>query len=684
MKQELNLKILGVALFALLFLSQCSEDSPLWSPDVPLLEATVIHGLVTGPNGVPLEGVEITTPYEKAVTDELGLFHIAQGIAIKGRVSVQAAKEGYFSTAYATQTGGENTVIKFALSPKVVTNIDAATAGSVDIGGGSAQVELPANGFVDANGNAYNGTVKVATAHSNPNDPLFRRQMPAGADMAAITTDGEEAVLLSYGAVAVELTDAMGNELQLAPGSTAEISMKVPTNILVDAPATIPLWYFDETTGKWLEEGFATLVGNEYVGEVSHFSWWNCDDPIDPRAFVTGRVLDCNGNPVSGITVNVGPVTVVTNFDGYYSTNVAVGLEFEVWVDQIFNFGLQSNVIYVPSIAIGENLMLEDLMVSCPATISGILTDCEGNPSSGAVTAAWDGGSNLVNVANDGGFEILVSGNMAIEVTGILIDVLTGTQNITSVANQTVGLPTPLEVSCSSNIVGTFAACGGGPVNGTIYATWDGGETSIATLGGGFSILVPGSTEVDLQFISDDFFTTSTTITTNATGITNLPSILEACDELDCGFIDYDYNGQSEFFAGTIAEVYHEGETISLPPTPLAFTQTTVPSGYVIIVLSDEIRWFGITVPDAVGTHTVSSFSSTLGQGATFIYYDDGTDEAYVADPGSITLTIAENSGVYQGSLDVLNDMVNPLLPTLGFTPMPSGSITGTFCVEDN
>ena len=688
MKQELNLKILGVALFALLFLSQCSEDSPLWSPDGPLLEATVIHGLVTGPNGAPLEGVVISTPYEKAITDELGLFHIAQGIAIKGRVSVQADKEGYFSTAYATQTGGESTIIKFVLSPQTVTDVSSATAGNVSIGA-KAEVDLPANGFVDAAGNAYTGTVKVSTAHCSPDDPMFRRQMPAGADMTAVTADGGEAVLISYGAVAVELTDEAGNELQLAPGSTAEIRMEVPADQLADAPATIPLWYFDETTGKWLEEGFATLVGNEYVGEVSHFSWWNCDDPIDPRAFVTGRVLDCNGNPVSDITVNVGPVTVVTNFDGYYSTNVAVGLEFEVWVAEIFNFGLQSNVIYVPSIAIGENLMLEDLIIPCPATISGVLTDCEGNPTSGAVTAAWDGGSNLVNTASDGSFEIIVLGNTEVEVTGVLFDVLTGTQTVTSIANQIVDLPTPLEVSCPSTILGTFTDCVGNAIAGTVYVTWDGGGTSVATADGDFSLLAPSSTDVALQFVTADFYMAAVALTTNASGDTYMPTAA-ACDVS----IAVEILGPLSTCSGsTIAldagmfdqYVWSNGSTMqAITDAPMTDTQYCVTvtdiNGDIGIDCHDVTIAPDLTFPILGPTSTCSGSSITVDAGIYDEYlWDDGsTTQTITVAPttdGQYCATVTDASGCT--GFDCHNVTIDP---NLTFTIL--GSVS--FCAGSN
>ena len=38
---------------------------------------------------------------------------------------------------------------------------------------------------------------------------------------------------------------------------------------------------FDETVGYWKEQGTAIKSGNKYIAEVTHFSWWNCDLPLD-------------------------------------------------------------------------------------------------------------------------------------------------------------------------------------------------------------------------------------------------------------------------------------------------------------------------------------------------------------------------------------------------------------------
>lgn len=98
-------------------------------------------------------------------------------------------------------------------------------------------------------------------------------------DLRGISTDGSLKTLTTYGMAAVELTGALGELLQIAPGQKASLTMPIPVAILSNAPATIPLWSFDEAKGLWKEEGQAIKTGSNYVGDVSHFSFWNCDVP---------------------------------------------------------------------------------------------------------------------------------------------------------------------------------------------------------------------------------------------------------------------------------------------------------------------------------------------------------------------------------------------------------------------
>lgn len=80
--------------------------------------------------------------------------------------------------------------------------------------------------------------------------------------------------------LAVNLYSQNGEELNISEISTAVLTFPVSSST-PNAPDTIVLWYFDNENGYWKEQEMATKVGNKYVAEVNHFTWWNCDLPLD-------------------------------------------------------------------------------------------------------------------------------------------------------------------------------------------------------------------------------------------------------------------------------------------------------------------------------------------------------------------------------------------------------------------
>ena len=70
-------------------------------------------------------------------------------------------------------------------------------------------------------------------------------------------------------------------------------------------PPTIPLFSFDEATGRWLQQGSATLVGGPqpyYEGSVSHFSVWNADQVVETIRY-NGCVADPAGARLAGVRI---------------------------------------------------------------------------------------------------------------------------------------------------------------------------------------------------------------------------------------------------------------------------------------------------------------------------------------------------------------------------------------------
>jgi hypothetical protein len=136
-------------------------------------------------------------------------------------------------------------------------------------------------------------------------------------DMRGVTTDKKEIALRSYGMMNVEMESDGGEKLQIAPGKTADLSLAIPAALQAGAPDTVPLWHFNDTAGKWMQEGKANKKGNNYVGKVGHFSWWNDGNFINSGCiWLTIRFVDQNGNPLTNthVYLYINPDTYAWNF----------------------------------------------------------------------------------------------------------------------------------------------------------------------------------------------------------------------------------------------------------------------------------------------------------------------------------------------------------------------------------
>ena len=198
-------------------------------------------------------------------------------------------------------------------------------------------------------------------------------------------SNGNPRVLETYGMIAVELRSTSGEELNLAQGSTAEISVPVPQNV-TSTPTTIPLWSFDETGGYWKEDGQATLQGNKYVGNVSHFSFWNWDFDY-PSVTLCITLTDTNGNPLPYTALDLySPALASTGTYGYTNINgIECGLvpANDELTLEVPNYGCVGTSF---STTIGPFSTDQTITVEVPdadaliTNFTGAFNDCSGNP----------------------------------------------------------------------------------------------------------------------------------------------------------------------------------------------------------------------------------------------------------------------------------------------------------------
>jgi hypothetical protein len=326
MKKINLLLVWGLALLVGFSLAACSSDDDNDSgnngggnggndgPAPTEFSYAALTGIVEN-YGSPIEGVSVMSGDQTlATTDANGVFTLENVPTVDNRVVLKFKKAGYIDV-----------VRSMAKSDKAIWRIEMISSGnarseSFDATAGvemtyqagydpetntykEMKVQLP-NGYVDANGNAYTGNVNAQMAYIAPGSDIFAEQMPGG-DLAAVRADGSSAQLISFGMVAVQLTDDAGNALQLAPGKEATLTFPVPASMKDKATYDeIPLWSFDEAKGLWVEEGVAKRQGDVYVGTVKHFSWWNLDYP-ESRATLKVNVVDKNGKALQDIRVNV-------------------------------------------------------------------------------------------------------------------------------------------------------------------------------------------------------------------------------------------------------------------------------------------------------------------------------------------------------------------------------------------
>jgi hypothetical protein len=269
---------------------QKSESSPGTSYQPQPVTAS-ISGRIVDENRLPVSGALVKAGSLTVTTNASGTFNLTNVTVDKNAGMVRVEKEGYFTgikTIVVTPNKDNRVSLQLIRKGKAGT-FSGSGGGSITVPASGGAIAFPATSVVTAGTNtAYTGTVTVNAFFINPEASNFQDIMPG--TLRGLTTSNQETGLQSFGMMAVELSGAAGEKLQLATGKSATITFPIPAGLRSYAPATIPLWSLDETSGLWKEEGTATRQGNDYTGTVSHFSFWNCDAPFNVVDF-TATIL---------------------------------------------------------------------------------------------------------------------------------------------------------------------------------------------------------------------------------------------------------------------------------------------------------------------------------------------------------------------------------------------------------
>lgn len=235
-------------------------------------------GVVVNENNEKLQGVEITINNEVVYTDSNGVF-IFNNVSVYEKFAfIKVKKAGYItgSRSIVPVSNGTNDIQITLLEKNIIGTVSSGEISEVSLPNG-AKVEFSGH-FIDVEGNPYSGNVDVSLHYLEPNTEATFTKMPGM--LFGKRNNGSASAMETYGMLAVDLYSQNGEELNISETSTAVLTFPVSAST-PNAPDTIVLWYFDDVNGYWKEQGMATKIGNEYVAEVNHFTWWNCDLPLD-------------------------------------------------------------------------------------------------------------------------------------------------------------------------------------------------------------------------------------------------------------------------------------------------------------------------------------------------------------------------------------------------------------------
>jgi hypothetical protein len=343
-------------------------------------------GIIKDVNNQILEGVQIQIGNAMTVTDRNGAFVMNNVDVYENFAYIQATKNGYLKgsrTVIPKENGSNRILIKLYKNEPIAT-VNSGEASEVSIPSGPT-IKFSGD-FIRSDGNPYTGSVNVVANYIRPNNQDTFVNAPGS--LFAQTESNSARSLETYGMVSVTLFSPSGEELNIDENSPTTIEFPVDFSQTGIAPEAMSLWYFDEEVGYWKEDGQATKQGNIYVAEVNHFTWWNCDLPIDYVEFCF-NIIPTN---LDGTTQYSVAIQRVLNdqyifYGSVSSGEVECGLipkdeEIKIYV---FNQGVNCNssVLFENVVGGFSTDTSMNINITDPnqhTLITGTVTNCDGLP----------------------------------------------------------------------------------------------------------------------------------------------------------------------------------------------------------------------------------------------------------------------------------------------------------------
>ncbi len=404
--------IVGLFVIALIQFISCKADSEDFiiedheNEPYTLIEDN-FYIMVLDENSEAITGAKVIINNQEVNTNKYGLaFFPKTSLKSIGDAAIISHPE-YFHTSKIIKP--KEKLSKVYLSHKERYVSFNTTVAYPDLIADQIHYNIPENAFIDESGNEYNGLVKMWTRYYDVTNPMTTIFMPG--NLKGVDKSGLPVLLSSYGMFSTELTDLNGREIKLKPGAEIGILMPLNNSLANSAPQSLPIWHYDESKGKWIEEGVATKVGTKYAFKVSHFSTWNVDNPYMDFLQFKMRIVDPQGNGISEVFVNLKDKTGglsgygVSNSSGYVTGYMPKNVEIAIYFN--YNNFCKPDKKYIKDIGpFNDNQDLGEIPVDIPIVtkvLHGKVFDCNDQPNPNAISIMTIDDQSYVSSVNSNG-----------------------------------------------------------------------------------------------------------------------------------------------------------------------------------------------------------------------------------------------------------------------------------------
>ena len=442
MKTNISLSLL-VLFFSVLTFTSCNKTERYSSDDGfnSSYTKTTISGIVYDENHIQIQGAKVTAYGHVQYTNANGTFLFENLSVNKHKCYITVEYSNHFTIMRSRKpiTNGITNLDAhlIAYNNGVNSQTDNFIAGTpyvVNLNDGSS-IDFTNSTFVDENGQPYSGNITCQSAYLDATSEDYSRQSPGG-DQIGID-NSEEQLLDTRTGILVELKGSNGQALNLADGTTADISAQIPASLIGSSPGSTPMYFASNSNGYSNREGSATENGAKYEQTVGHFTYWSTQIASPNYGIIHCRVIDASGQTLAGVRVQVGEAYNITDMHGSFEMKVPAGIAIPVAVRATDFYGL-SVTSNQSAWSNGETRTVELQLPNNLDEVTGELIDCNHNSISGLLTLRWNGYTSSVYTTN-GHFSLpTISGastyelyiNSSLRDTTLSIDVNTGINNV--------------------------------------------------------------------------------------------------------------------------------------------------------------------------------------------------------------------------------------------------------------